>query len=333
MSYTFQNLLNDSSQLTLFLQDMAATQSGRVGDAAERSTAFSKAVYNRIEETHGLYRAYIKALDGLGYKGSPGIFIEPKQVDPSTAKSLSLSQNPTWTPKLKTGGTLTPQVMRCPSVCVDQLILFKEPNAKGQVLMALGTWCKEVYTHTDNPEKIEGLVLPAGGHWEHNGDRQAYFKRTGLMEKRDALKEPKGHATARQAADAELEEETRIARANVLYTHEIGAINRIADDSTAHVVSFLYVRVVEKAAQATDEIKNMFILPINDVHKVAKEGGTLQVGAKELTFIKGHEKLVQVMLAHPDVSAIVATILEESDRAKATAPPRHSRGYDDDIGI
>lgn len=244
---------------------------------------------------------------GDGYVAVPTWTIRRKNQNPSeedVTRSNLLNFN--WKPKNSTVGF--PQ--RCPSVWVDNfLFLYKQGMMEPMLL--LGRWRKpcDIY---GNATTLEGLVLAAGGHYERMANKKSLPDRNNG----EYVKFEMGDISLRAAADKEIKEEVGIDPRNIKFTQEFGMMDDVFSDPRCHGIrAGIFLRWVEQTPSPTDELKDILAIPVSQLGMLYNNVAKWKFAdGKEFGFILGHDKLVRMVMKHPqtlDFLALVKTFYDK----------------------
>jgi ADP-ribose pyrophosphatase YjhB (NUDIX family) len=228
--------------------------------------------------------------------------IEPKNADilnkDVMAKGQASNLNTKWDPKTRGGQSYygpgyNGQWQRCPSNWVDNIILFLDP-VDGILKLLFGEWNKEVDVY-GNRERIHGLALAGGGHYERMGKRPSEFLEGGDM-------------SLISCADKELFEETKIPREACKKTFAVGLVDDVFNDPRTHGIRFVYLRYVTGfSPQATDELKKLVAIPLPMVKQICEQKSQISVyeGKPPLGIILNHDKFLLRLFKLPDVQEFI----------------------------
>lgn len=214
----------------------------------------------------------------------------------SRAKLLNFN----WIPK---GGKVGyPQ--RCPFIWVDNIIfLYQEGMSQPHLL--IGRWKKQVEIYGTLTE-LEGLVLAGGGHYERMAKKGPIYDN---MMSRSIMPEG-GDFSLRAAADKELGEEIGIDPRNVKATRELGMMDDVFSDPRCHGLrAGIYLRWIDQAPRSTEELKSVIAIPVDQLHRLYNNTDKWKFpDGKEFGFILNHDKLIRMIMKHPDTMDFLALI-------------------------
>ena len=214
----------------------------------------------------------------------------------------------TWEPKLKQGATMSSQYQRCPAVWVDSFCFLFAPGMAEPVLL-LGLWDKEVSV-MGHKQRLKGLVVAAGGHYERCGQRPVGVEA--------------GDTSVRAAADKELKEEIGIDASLVRETKLLGIVDHVLNDPRTHGMRFVHLRWIEQQPRSSDEIKLIVPVPLSELRRLVEGQITVDTASGEqLGFILNHAQYIAVVMSHPATEAFITKIKEQ---ARAQTPSQYYQG-------
>jgi ADP-ribose pyrophosphatase YjhB (NUDIX family) len=123
----------------------------------------------------------------------------------------------------------------------------------------------------------------------------------------------KGHMCISEASVSEVFEELQIHKSDIKATKMLGVIDDIENDPRMHGIRFIYLRWVETEPKKSDELKSIVSVPISLLNNLAerrvawpnKEG-------KPLGMVLNHDKMIKLVMAHPDTQKFLTNIKERS---------------------
>lgn len=229
--------------------------------------------------------------------GIPFVHQRNEHAIGADVRGLAQSKNAKWVPD----GAKTPHYQRSPFSCVDN---FAIRVVNGEPCVVLGLWDKEKEVNGAKV-RIRGLVLAGGGHYEIMGRPRPNETQLDYgMNKYYTFKEP-GHMSEREAADAELKEEIGMDRRHVLYTEKILTYDSVLRDPLKHCVGSVYFRFIDRPPGASEELKQVFLVPVSRVVEMVR-GETFPISMDdEVRLVLGHDKLLKWILTLPNVHELL----------------------------
>ncbi len=189
---------------------------------------------------------------GNGFVAVPIYSIQRAANAPFTREERSRAAllGTTWTPK----GTQVEIPQRCPAVWTDNFcFVYSEGMTEPELLF--GEWEKEAEVY-GLKQRIHGMVLAGGGHYERMGRRQTDVTPCWVP------KFEAGDMSLREAADKELTEEIGVPISAVQETVLGGCMDYPLQDPRTHGVRFFFLRWVVQRPRATDELKRIIGVPV-----------------------------------------------------------------------
>jgi 8-oxo-dGTP pyrophosphatase MutT (NUDIX family) len=271
---------------------------GSAGEAKKSVTGFVSIV-DPYEKHFGNFQSR-KPIDlPDGYIAKPIWLIEkkypPSQEEVARANLLGFGWEPKKPPRIGS------QAQRCPFISVDNFtVLFTQAmHERGEEpKLILGLWDKEVEIFGVK-QRVRGLALGGGGHYERCARKADGF-------------EP-GDMSLRAAADKELNEEVGISRgagAGRIVTRELGFIDDPLQEPRAHYERFVYLRWVEQEPKPSSELKKILMVPLSIVPSLCDRriGWTDPTDGAQLGLVLGHDKLLRLIMSHPDTQSFLANV-------------------------
>lgn len=205
-----------------------------------------------------------------------------------------------WNPK----GSAAKFPQRCPSVWVDNFCFLYQRGMEEPYLV-LGRWQKRVEVYGEVTD-MDVLALAGGGHYERMGNRtRRYDTQTGKY-----IEFEQGDFSMREAADKEVKEEIGVDPKLIRATRFFGMMDDVFGDPRCHGLrAGIYLRWIEQPPSTSAELKNIVAIPVSQLHLLTERKSKWRFAdGKELELGLGHDKLIKLVLAHPDTQAFLTLI-------------------------
>jgi len=241
-----------------------------------------------------------------------------RRTKPSRAEIAQGSMlNNWWSVKGQTNPQF-PQAQRCPFISVDNVcFLFTRDmyNRGVEPHLILGLWDKKNVEIYGTKQDVKGLVLAGGGHYERMANKKA---RPGRTVDFGVPNFEEGDISLLDAADKELREEIGIDKKNVRMTRELGLLDDFLSEPRAHYVRFAFLRWIEQPPKTSDELKTVIALPVSQLKGLCDRSETWKnARGEEFSLELNHDKLIKLILAHPETQAFLANIATVYEVPKA----------------
>jgi ADP-ribose pyrophosphatase YjhB (NUDIX family) len=256
-----------------------------------------------------------KALDyGDGFEAVPIWQIRRKTNvfnDEERARSKRLAF--TWNPK----GSVVKYPQRCPFIWVDNF-LFLYRQGMPEPYLLLGRWTKNVEVYGEKTN-MDVLALAAGGHYERVGNKARLYDR----ESGSYVDFEPGDFSLREAADKEIKEETGVDPKLIRATRDFGMMDDVFGDPRCHGLrAAIYLRWVEQAPVASEELKSIVAVPVSQMHHLYNNRVKWRFpDGKELSMAGlGHDRVARYVLTHPETQeflTLIRTFYEQHPQAAA----------------
>lgn len=202
-----------------------------------------------------------------------------------------------------------PVLQRSPFIWVDNFTFFFRKDMEEPELL-LGEWNKKA-TLYGKEQKVHGLVVGGGGHFERMGDKTEpstdIFSSRGTFTKSGNAEE--GDMTLRAAADKEIFEELKIPPEKVKSTVFLCVIDDPFNDPRTHGMRTVFLRWVEIAPRSSEELKSVISVPLSMMSDLCdrKIAWTSPKGEK-LNLILNHGEMIKAVLHHPATQEFLARV-------------------------
>lgn len=194
----------------------------------------------------------------------------------------------TWTPKTKANTRVGPaqQYQRTPDDTVDNVTFcFKTDGSMEEPVLVLGEFNKSCNL-SGQVQRVHGLCLAAGGHYERMGQRPASFSEAGDV---DLL----------VAASKELEEEIGITEDGIVASQYVGFIDDPNNDPRKHVIRHIILRHVDVDPSQSEELANLVCVPLSKVVPLLNGKFRVRLNGEALGMVLNHDKVIRLVLSTP----------------------------------